>query len=62
MKSISTEMDGPFSIAFTMILVCKTKRLVVEIEFDQLPCAEENGKQYDGFALPLASGHWKILK
>lgn len=42
MKSIGTEMDGPFSIAFTMILVCKIKRLVVETEFDQLPCVEEN--------------------
>lgn len=42
MKSISTEMDGPFSILFTMILVCKTKRLVVGTKFDQPPCAEEN--------------------
>lgn len=34
MQGICTEMDGSFSIAFTVTLVCKTKRLVAETESD----------------------------
>lgn len=57
MKSLSTEVDGPFSRAFTMTLVCKTKRLVVETEFDQPPCAEESQQAvWWLLALPLAPG------
>lgn len=60
MQGICTEMDGSFSIAFTMSPVCKTKRLVAETEFDQPSCAEEN--QQAGWwllALLLASGPGK---
>jgi len=38
MQGICTEMDVSFSIAFTMTLACKVKRLVAETEFDQPSC------------------------
>lgn len=48
MQGICTEMDGSFSIAFTVSLACKTKRLVAETEFDLPSCAEKTSKQHGG--------------